>query len=223
MVARCEKLGGSVCLSLAWAYRDGLGTAPDSAKGSAMEKRACDTGSSYACFEVAQGLAQAGRQAEARAMLLKACNGDIEQGCALAAAMTKPADGPEARQLLTRGCALGMPQSCDALGGQDDASQRSACESGGVESCATLAFKLGNEAEHQHKWDLMEEAIGLLQKACRRGSTRSCNVLGHVARDAIRACDADNGPQCLVAGFPCMSAWSEERVRPLRGSGPPPS
>jgi TPR repeat protein len=48
---------------------------------------------------------------------------------------------------------------------------------------------------------MSEEALGLLQKACHRGSTRSCNVLGHVAKDAIHACDADNGPQCLVAGF----------------------
>src|SRR5262249_48636144 len=144
---------------------------------------------------------EAGKTAEAKTLLLKACDGDIEQGCALAAAMTKPADGPEARKLLTRGCALGMAQACDALAGNDDASRRSACESGGVESCADLAFKLGDEAERQHKWEQMEETIGLLQQACRRGSMRSCNVLGHVAKDAIRSCDADNGPQCLVAGF----------------------
>src|SRR5262249_46926628 len=115
MVARCEKLGGSVCFSLAWAYEKGFGTNPDSAKGSAMAKRACDTGSSYACLDVAQDLAEAGKTAEAKTLLLKACDGDIEQGCALAAAMTKPADGPEARKLLTRGCALGMPQPSHAL------------------------------------------------------------------------------------------------------------
>jgi TPR repeat protein len=200
--AECDKLAGSVCFAVAGFWHAGSGTPKDDAQATRLTRKACDTGAALAC--VSAGLDLGGDRAkrdEARALFEKACAGDSGFGCGLLGGITKPPGGPAARALYLRGCDLGEPRTCDMLAGADEASQRKACDLGGAESCSLLAFKKGVAIEHGGKPEEMEGVLKLLRRGCSRGSTRGCNVLGRVSKEAIDACDQGDARACQQAGF----------------------
>lgn len=236
---QCDKLGGSVCFSVASAHYEGWGAPADPAKGDGFATRACETGSGYACFSQGADLVEKGGDGgaqRARPLLERSCAADVGAACALLAGVLVQGrgglkkDAAAATAFATRACDLREPQGCDFLAetneGRSASSDQAAfadeqeklrvyrkyCDRGGAEACSVPAFSLGDRAERSGELRDMEEVVSLLQKGCRHGSMRSCNVLGHVAKDAVRACDAGNPGQCLVAGFVYAQGTSIPRV-----------
>ncbi|MCY1078633.1 tetratricopeptide repeat protein [Archangium lansingense] len=242
--AACERLGGSVCFTAASFLAATAGGAPDDARTDPLLAKACETGSAESCFQsgIRASEKPGDGPARARALYEKACGLDHGPACfnlgyQLLTGTGGPADATRGREIALQACHLGDRTACDYLGATNEGRvlpeelqsgrqpyssdeerkqvQRRFCELGGAESCTSVAFALGDRAEKGGHPEEMEPVLGLLQKGCRRGSERACNVLGHVVKDAIRACEQDNGGQCLVAAF----AYQQGIELP-RGRGP---
>jgi TPR repeat protein len=218
----CARLGSSVCVTAAQfhAHQIGAGNPAE------LLARACATGSRWACFQQGIDAAEsAGGAAQARTFYERACVAECPPACFNLAYQLMRGEGGardegRAWPLVRRACHLGDHTACDLLASTADgrvspeasrsayaseaerlAGQLRFCDAGGAESCANAAFTLGHDAEASGRLEEMERALSLLGRACRRGVARGCNILEHVANDAIRACDAGEAGQCLVAGF----------------------
>lgn len=227
-LTQCERLGGSVCDSLAGFSAAGVGTPKDDARAAQLVQKACTTGSAYACF--AQGQAEAeehGAEGAKAAIGLytQACAKEIAFACTnLAYAYLRgtgaPADVQRGIAFMDRGCALGDGSACDFLaitnrgthqGGdpdkayatpaERDAALRKACDLGGGQSCTQLAFLEGSKVESSGAYEDMDGVLALLQQGCDAESVPACNTLLHVAKDAIRGCEGGDAGQCTVASF----------------------
>lgn len=231
----CERLGGSVCFTAGSYSATGDGVPKDMKEARRWFDRGCQTGSAYACFYQAMVEAEegdAGAAARARPLFEKACAADVDDACmSLAVRLFKAGQETDhAKALSLRSCHLGNADACDFLALSHDGAnlqepekayatdaEREAaferyCVLGGAESCIQLAFARGGAAEQSGDLEKMEPVLTLLQQGCSRGSARGCNVLGHVVKDALAACDKGNAAQCLVAGFAYAQGISMPRV-----------
>ncbi len=207
-------------------YASANGDKTDEAKVLGWVERGCETGSGYACHVLGMTAAEAKDVARAKGLYERACGASVGPACfnlawLLLDGTPAPADVDRGRTLARRACQLGDPSACDYLYATDDGQRRNLaegespypgdaekqraashwCAEGGAEPCTDLAFARGAIAEQSGNLAEMESVLGLLQRGCGRDSVRACNVLHHVAKDAIAACEAGNGGQCLVAGF----------------------
>jgi TPR repeat protein len=141
----------------------------------------------------------------ATALYTKGCDGDFGRACfnlawQYARGIGAAFDDKRARALFERSCLLGDGSGCDELA-RRDGKNGEYCERWGIEACFAVAEEVSRQ---QGETAAAAEAIVVAgTRACNRGHSGACNVLGHLARDFIRQCDAGNNIKdaCMFAGL----------------------
>lgn len=221
----CDDLGGWPCVMAGQL----LMQTGDVAGGAARMQRACDSGDAFACYQLGMLYAEGSgslKKSEAKATDLysKACDDNLGQACYNLAWQYLRGTGAaknkkRADELLERACLLGDPSGCDYIGtlaverGADGTVWEKLCQRWGAAACYNHAVNLTEGGETA---EIAERLIAVAQAGCLRGNQGSCNALGHLARDFIRACENKSGVRdaCAFAGYLYLSG-----VRLPHGSG----
>ena len=143
--AACDAGDPLGCVVAGWT----LAEDPDEAAATALYRQACDAGYPRGCAELAAAEYRAGDKEGGRARAAAACEAGVGNACLVAGWGLEAADK---RDWNARGCALGDPASCTALG--------------------DLLWEK-DVAEPDH-----DRAFALFTEACGMGSGEACNRLG---------------------------------------------
>jgi TPR repeat protein len=239
-VAQMACDGGDLdgCRRLAGHHVDGIATARDRAKGTALLVRACDGGLRAACVDLATTLMsgpRAGRDPVKAVSLLKPhCDAGEQAACVGLAwhhltGVGVPQDLGAVASLSKSACELGDGDGCARFGTQhlrghgapkDDAKAvalyQSACDSGSVDGCIELANAhmngLGGLARD------LEPALSLARRGCATGNARACVALAHyrTVKGEVTPALKDMEDACRAGEWlACTSAARSH----LRGSG----
>ncbi len=209
----CEDLGGSPCLGLSQYYRE------DMKKADELIRRACSTGSSRACYALAEfTMVQLKDHAGAKTFLGLACENLLGDACHDMAwqhvsRTIEKTSKETAIELFARSCALGDGAGCDFLAKtnhgatiyDDDNKKEPHWEAAKLQDDDYLTINRrycsyeGGESCFNLAYKLAwlegetdvtaEEIVVSLQSACNAGTIGGCNILGHVSKDFIRLCE----------------------------------
>ncbi|MGE6697733.1 hypothetical protein ACQKH5_08590 [Hyphomonas sp. NPDC076900] len=206
---------GEGCLNLGFAWRAGLGAAPDETQALIHIRKACDLGNAAGCAELAkayyhgEGVGPASPAAAfelyGRACTLGAGDACLRQGHMYAAGEATPADPGRALALYREACTQQSGAGCYFAGaqlyiGQGEAADipgavhlfREGCELGDGEAC----LRLGGELEFPDFGEADNDgALAAYARACEAGQPEGCEKAGiEMAPAPVEAAGAPMAP-----------------------------